>query len=164
MTTPPRDVLTTRPDRLSLGLGLTFLTAAVPAAALSAANPFEHGWWLVAYLTLVGGLSQLLLGPGRTWLKSRAESPQPSEVRLWRELVLWNVGACAVPIGVFTDSSPTILAGSAILLIALTLYAAGLHRATSKAAGFARAYYVLVGFLCASVLVGTGLAGALPWQ
>ena len=88
MTTPPRDVLTARPDRLSLGLGLTFLAAALPAAALSAANPFEHGWWLVAYLTLVGGLSQLLLGPGRTWLLARAGSPRPRESNLWGELAL----------------------------------------------------------------------------
>jgi hypothetical protein len=50
-----------RPDRLSLGLGLTFLAAAMPTAALSATNPFEHGWWLVAYLALVGGVGQLLL-------------------------------------------------------------------------------------------------------
>ena len=79
-----------------------------------------------------------------------------------------SVGAGAVPIGVFADSAPTILAGSAILLIALVLYAAGLRRAACNpgrpGGGWERAYYVLVGFLLASVLVGTGLAAALPWQ
>jgi hypothetical protein len=168
MPSPPRDLVVARPGRLSLGSGLTFLAAAAPAAALSATDPFEHGWWLVAYLALVGGLSQLLLGLGRAWLLSRAGSPRPRESRLWAELTLWNVGASAVPIGVFTDSGPTILIGSAILLIALVLYAAGLRRAAGNpgrpGGGWDRAYYVLVGFLLASVLVGTGLAAALPWQ
>jgi hypothetical protein len=168
MPRPPRDLVAARPGRLSVGSGLTFLAAVAPAAALSATDPFEHGWWLVAYLALVGGLSQLLLGLGRAWLLSRAGSPRPRESRLWAELTLWNVGASAVPIGVFTDSGPTILVGSAILLIALVLYAAGLPRAARNpqrpGGGWERAYYVLISFLVASVLVGTMLAGALPWQ
>jgi len=168
MTSPPRDLLATRPSRLSLGSGLTFLAAAVPAAALSAAKPFEHGRWLVAYLALGGGVSQLLLGPGHTWLLSRLGSPCPRESMLWAELVLWNVGACAVPIGVLADSPSMINVGSATLLVALVLYAAGPRQAARKTrwpgARWERAYYVLVGFLFASVLVGTGLAGALPGQ
>jgi hypothetical protein len=168
MPSPPRDLVAAGPGRLSLGSGLTFLAAAAPAAALSATDPFAHGWWLVAYLALVGGLSQLLLGLGRAWLLSRAGSPRPRESRLWAELTLWNVGASAVPIGVFTDTGPTILVGSTILLIALVLYAGGLRRAAGNpgrpGGGWVRAYYVLVGFLLASVLAGTGLAAALPWQ
>jgi hypothetical protein len=163
MISPPRAVLTELQDRLSLGLGLAFLAAAAPAAALRATQPFEHGWWLVAYLLLVGGLSQLLLGPGRTWLLSRVGRSQPRVARLWGELVLWNVGTCAVPIGVFTDSASTVLAASAVLLIALIMYAAGLNRTDRGPGRLAGAYYLLVSFLFASVLVGTRLADALPW-
>jgi hypothetical protein len=57
---------------------------------------------------------------------------------------------------------------AAVLLIALVLYAAGLRRAAGNPGwprgGWERAYYVLVGFLFASVLVGTVLGEALPLQ
>jgi multisubunit Na+/H+ antiporter MnhB subunit len=57
-----------------------------------------------------------------------------------------------------------VVAGSIILLIALALYAAGLRRAARDAGPLGRAYYVLVGCLFASVLVGTQLAEAPPCQ
>lgn len=163
-----RDHRPTGPDRLSRGLGLAFLLSSALAAALRATTPFEHGWWLVAYLALVGGLAQLLLAPGRASVLSRVGSAYPPRVWLWCELVLWNVGALTVPIGVFADGASAVLAGSVILLTALVLYAAGLRRTARKARrparGWERAYYVLIGFLVASVFVGTGLAEALPWQ
>jgi hypothetical protein len=65
---------------------------------------------------------------------------------------------------VFTGSASIVLAGSMILLIALALYAASFHRAAPDAGPLGRAYCLLVSFLFASVLVGTQLAQALPWQ
>jgi hypothetical protein len=46
-----------------------FLVAAVLVAAVRGLVPFAHGWWLVSYLVLVGGISQWLLGgaPGPPW-------------------------------------------------------------------------------------------------
>lgn len=163
-----RDHRPTRPDRLSRGLALAFLLAAALAAALRTTTPFEHGWWLVAYLALVGGLAQLLLAPGRASGLSRVGAAHPPRAWLWCELALWNVGTLVVPVGVFTDGASAVLGGSIVLLTALVLYAAGLRRAARKARrsarGWERAYYALIGFLVASVLVGTRLGEALPWQ
>jgi hypothetical protein len=48
------------------------------------------------------------------------------------------------------------------------MYAAGLYRsarsARSRRGVWELTYYTLVGSLIGSVLIGTGLADALPWQ
>ena len=41
-----------------------FEVVAATVAVVQATAPFTHGWWLLAHLILVGGLSQLLLGSG----------------------------------------------------------------------------------------------------
>lgn len=154
--------------RVSWGLGLAFLLAADTAAWLRATAPFEHGWWLVSYLALVGCVAPLLLARGRAALLSRLRCAQPSRAWLWYEIGLWNVGAMVVPVGVLTDGAATVGVGSVLLLVALALYAAGLYRsaraAPSRRGAWERAYYTLVGFLIGSVMIGTGLADALPWQ
>lgn len=154
-------------DRLACRLGLGFIAAAALAAGLRASTAFEHGWWLVAYFALVGGLAQLLLVTGRASLAARAGPAPPARWRGW-EVTLWNGGTVAVPIGVFSDGDPIVLGGSVLLLAALVLYAAGLHRPASPvprgAPGWEAAYYALIVFLTGSVCVGAGLAGALPWQ
>ena len=64
-------------------------------AAINSAAPFAHGSWLAAYLVLVGGVAQLLLGVGCLGL------PAPRlSARLRRtQLGLWNVGNAAVASG-----------------------------------------------------------------
>src|SRR5690348_11056072 len=39
-----------------------YLAAAALVGAVHASAPVTRGWWLVAFLSLVGGVSQLLLG------------------------------------------------------------------------------------------------------
>jgi hypothetical protein len=153
---------------VSWGLGLTFLVAADIAAWLRATAPFDHGWWLVTYLALVGCIAQLVLARGRSMLLSRLGCADPGRAWLWREIVFWNAGAVLVPVGVLTDGAATVRAGSILLLVALTMHAAGLYRsarsARSRRNAWERAYYTLVAFLVGSVAIGTGLADALPWQ
>jgi hypothetical protein len=148
---------------------VAFLLAAAALAVVRSVEPFDHGWWLVSYLALVGGVSQLLLGAGRLMLAgTRASAPRRRRTP-WGELVLWNVGTLLVPMGVLTDTPEVVAAGSVVLLVALVLFAAASR--TPAAAGPARhqrsylwAYRGLVAFLAGSVVVGAGLAEALPWQ
>lgn len=58
-----------------------FGVAGMAIAVTNAAVPFSRGWWLVAYLILVGALSQLLLGVGQLALAARAQSPTPAGSR-----------------------------------------------------------------------------------
>jgi hypothetical protein len=82
--------------------------------------------------------------------------------------VLWNVGTLAVPVGVFIERDAPVLAGSALLLAALALFAVDLRRSLRKAHrgtdGWERAYLAVVTFLAGSVLVGANQAEAFPWR
>jgi hypothetical protein len=120
-------------------------------AALNSAVPFSHGSWLAAYLVLVGGVSQGLLGVGGVAL---ARTRRASRL----ELALWNTGTMAVALGVLVDAPAIVGLGSAALLAAL----AGFGSATvaGGARGWRAAYHALILALAVSVLTGCALAFA----
>jgi hypothetical protein len=125
-------------------------------AAVNSAAPIAHGSWLAAYLVLVGGVSQVLLGAGRLALRA----PRPTPTLLRAQLVLWNLGSVAVPAGVLTDAPMLVTAGSIALLLALALFAAGAgeRRRDLRAV----VYLAIIVGLAASVVVGSALADAAP--
>lgn len=89
-------------------------------SAIKSAAPFAHGSWLAAYLVLVGGVAQLVLGAG-------CLLPEPS-FGLGRgraQLILWNVGNACVVGGVLASAVGLVLAGSLSLLGALIGFAFG---------------------------------------
>ncbi|MGI8844711.1 MAG: hypothetical protein ACR2HC_00790 [Thermoleophilaceae bacterium] len=157
--------LLAEPDRSSRALTVAFGAAAVIGAVLRFSSHYAHGWWLVAYLLLVGAVAQLLLAPGGTWVALRFGAVPPAQRRWWA-LGLWNLGTVLVPIGVFVNRASPVLLGSALLLASLGLYASGVYRAASAAPrrsrAWAFAYFAVVAGLAGSVLVGAALAGALP--
>ncbi|HEY5296103.1 MAG TPA: hypothetical protein VIJ70_11565, partial [Gaiellaceae bacterium] len=128
------------------GCAAAFTIAATVAAIVRIATPFAHAWWLVAYLALVGGLSQLLLGSGLnaiTSAKGRAPSATSSSV----QLVLWNVGTALVAIAVLAGTSAGVIAGSVLLLAALASFALSLGRTGPVTRGWPLGYLLLVLFL-----------------
>jgi hypothetical protein len=143
-----------------------FVVVAAAVAGAQAAAPFTRGWWLVSYLILVGGLSQLLLGSGLIALARRSAARAGSVSSRRAQLVLWNAGTVSVAIADLRESAAGVLAGSVLLYIALTLFGLGLRRVSATARRpswrWFRGYAMLVGFLGACVMVGAGLAGALP--
>ena len=149
---------------LFAGLAGAFTLAAAMVAAARSQQPFDHGWWLVAYLLLVGGLSQLIFGAGQFALGAASARPRV----LAGELVFWNLGALLVPVGVFAGAPVVVAIGSIVLLAALALFAAATNVQSRRRARdhlfWLYAYRAVVIFLAGSVVVGTGLADALPWQ
>lgn len=143
-----------------------FVVAAAAVAVVQATAPFTRGWWLVAYLALVGGLSQLLLGNGLLALarRSAARACGPNATRA--QLVLWNAGTVTVAVADLAEVQGAVLAGSVALYGALVLFGLGLRRVSVSARHpsrrWLRAYVVLLVFLAASVVIGAALAGALP--
>lgn len=110
-----------RPTIASLALGGALIVAGGVFAAVNSASPFGHGSWLAAYLVLVGGISQVVLGLGA--LALRGPCAFGSRVATAR-LALWNLGSLAVPAGVLAARAGPVSAGSAALLCSLTLFAA----------------------------------------
>ncbi|MDQ3138993.1 MAG: hypothetical protein M3Q93_15580 [Gemmatimonadota bacterium] len=148
--------------------GSAFVLAAATAAIVNAASPFARGWWLVAFLVLVGGVSQVLLGVGQFRLAARASvDPGPSAL-LWAQVALWNAGTLAVAAADMAVAPAGVAAGSVVLMAALCLFLVSARRSrrwARGAAGWREASYVtLLVFLAASVVVGTFLADAVPGQ
>jgi hypothetical protein len=127
-------------------------------AALNSAAPFSHGSWLAAYLVLVGGVAQLLLGVGCLGL------PAPSlSVRLrGAQLALWNLGNVAVIAGVLGDAVGLVAAGSVTLLAALGGFAIGAGPAAAPARRRVVLYRLAILGLAISVVIGSFLADASP--
>lgn len=106
-------------------------------AAVNSAAPFDHGSWLAAYLVLVGGVSQILLGVGRTALPA----PRPPLALHRAPLALWNLGSLVVPAGVLADLAPMVTVGSVALLAGLVLFARGLTPLRRDVRGLATLYW-----------------------
>jgi hypothetical protein len=145
-------------------MAAAFSLAAVAVAVVRSRQPFDHGWWLVAYFALVGGLSQLILGAGQFAVGAGSAGRRV----LAGQLVLWNFGAVLVPIGVLAGAPGVVAVGSVVLVVALALFAAATgvprRRAGRDHRFWLYAYWAVAIFLAGSVIVGTGLADALPWQ
>lgn len=142
--------------------GSTHLLAAATVAVLNLNAPFTRGWWLVAYLSLVGGISQLLLGPGLIAIARKADAEVP-EPRAWKmKLILWNAGTVMVAAASMARTPAGVPAGSLLLFAALALFSTARRTvrasASDSAAAWLRLYGWLLGFLCVSIVVGNYLA------
>jgi hypothetical protein len=140
--------------------------AAAAVAIVQSASPFARGWWLVAYLFLVGAVSQILLGNGLLALARRSAARASGTNAARGQLVLWNVGTVTVAVADLKEVPGVLLAGSVALYGALVLFGLGLRRihvtALHPSRRSLRGYAVLLIFLAASVVTGAALAGALP--
>lgn len=139
-------------------LGGAMIVAGGLVAAVNSAAPFDHGSWLAAYLVLVGGVSQILLGLGHLFLPA----PKPSARLLHVQLACWNVGNLVVAGGVLADVTAGVMAGSVVLLVALGCFATGAGWERSAARGRLAAYHAFGLMLAVSVLIGGALAGSNP--
>lgn len=128
-------------------------------------RPFAHGWWLVAYLSLVGGVAQLILAPGVVAL-ARIRDPRTYDLsHSMLELLLWNVGTIIVAVADLMGRPVGVLVGSVLLIAALFLFTLELRttlRRTSTAGRAAVTWAWLYGgflvFMAASTAIGTVLA------
>jgi len=156
------------PERAFGSCATVFAVAAGIVAVANAVVPFAHGWWLVAFLALVGGLSQSLLGRGLSVLVARTGARRTVESTTWAQLALWNVGVVFVAMADLAAAPAGVLIGSVLLLAALGLFAVALRRTVATAVSPMPAgvivYGVLIVFLAGSVILGAGLAEALPGQ
>jgi hypothetical protein len=148
--------------------GAGFVAAAAAVGGLNAASPFERGWWLASYLLLVGGVSQVLLGGGQHIVAAGRHAAAPSRGLSWAQFVLWNVGTTTVAVADMARVMPGVAAGSALLIVSLALFVAGLRRigrtARSRTRALERGYVALLVVLAGCVVLGIFLAGAAPGQ
>jgi len=137
--------------------GAVCIVAGGLVAAVTGPLDLDHGSWVAAYLVLVGGVMQYVMG----W--SRDPSAPPSG-RGWTAVIGWNVGNALVISGVLSDRTWLVDAGSVLLVLVLLIAvrdAVGQHgdRSAALAGTSVRTGYVaLAVFVAASIPVGIVLA------
>ncbi len=153
------DAVTLRQAAPATVVAVVCVVAGGLVAALTAANPTEHGTWAAAYLVLVAGVSQVGLAVGQALLAG----PELSARTRIAELVTWNGGNAAVLAGTLTGAVWAVDVGGALLVVTLGLVVFVLRRHHAREGGrrlaLARsAFQLLVLVLLVSIPIGLWLA------
>lgn len=124
-------------------------------AAATAPAPSTHGSWAAAYLVLVAGAAQVVLGLGQAVLAPVA----PSRRVVTNEVVVWNTANAAVIAGTLLGLAALLYAGSALLVLGLGVFLHSTHSPGRPAPGLLWAYRLLTLLLLVSIPVGLVLEG-----
>lgn len=98
-----------------IGLGLVIGGGLLSAALAPTAS--YHSSWAVAYVVLVAGVAQGVLGLGQAVLTSGAVSAGVRQAELW----CWNLGNAAVIVGTLSDVPVVLYIGCVALIATLVL-------------------------------------------
>ena len=139
-----------------VAIGSAWVVAGGLVAAVTRLVAFELGPWTAAYLVLVGGVAQVVLGAGSAWLASTL--PSVSKVRV--ELVAWNLGVVATIGGTLGGVPVVTTTGGVGLLLSGYWFVATPHSAGTK-----RPRWVLVAWWATWLLVisSVPVGVALSW-
>ncbi|HEU4362374.1 MAG TPA: hypothetical protein VFR27_12830 [Mycobacterium sp.] len=119
------------------------------AAAIAAPAPTRHGVWAAAYLVLVLGVGQIVLGIGPALLASTPPSARMVTVTA----TLFNIANIAILLGIVTNHITVFDAGSLLLLIALALFLHGVWHGARRGWPL-YVYRLLVAVLAVSIPIG----------
>lgn len=122
-------------------------------AAATGPSGFARGSWVAAYLVLVVGAAQVVLGAGQVLL---TDSPPSSARRAWL-LLAYNLANIMVLTGTLIGSVVVVTGGSVVLLAALVGFWASVGRSRRRWWHLAL-YRVLVAALALSVPIGVALS------
>lgn len=104
------------------------IVAAGFISAITAFSPSYMASWMVAYLVLVVGVAQLMLGFGQAYLAEKA----PSRSLLIAEIVLFNVANIATIAGTLMSMLVVVYFGAALMIVSLGLFLWGVRMANRK--------------------------------
>ena len=111
------------------------------------------------------GSRSCLVG-GQFVVAARRQAAASTRALTWTQFALWNIGTVAVAGADMAQVVPGVVAGSAILIVALALFHAGLrqigHTACRRSRALEHGYLTLLALLIACVVLGTFLASAAP--
>lgn len=123
-------------------------------AAATAYAPTQKTVWATAYIVLVAGVAQGVLGAAMGWLAPNARLPIT-----WTAFLLFTFGNAGVLIGQFTGLLAITFVAGAMLMIALVLIVIATHRDRAPAHPAALwTFRAIVIVLAVSVPVGLVLA------
>lgn len=136
-------------------LGVAAIVASGLSAAAIAHRPTQPLVWMVAYLTLVVGVGQYVLGLGQARLGDKA----PSRVTVWSQWLLLNAGHAGVIAGSLLRNVEVVAVATVPYVLALAWFGMRVRR---QAGGrLILGYRAIALLLLASSLVGVGLSAWL---
>lgn len=136
-----------------LAIGGLCVIAGGFVAAVTAHAPSQKATWAAAFLVLVAGVAQILLGAGQAWLAEQRPSPR----WLIGELTAWNIGNAAVIVGAVARVTPVTDLGGVLLVVALVLLLMAV-RGSRRRGWLLALYRVLIAIVLVSIPVGLVLA------
>ena len=134
--------------------GVIAIVAAGLVAAAIAYQPTTPLVWMVAYLVLVAGVVQYVLGAAQTTL---AANP-PTAGTIWGEWVLLNLGHAGVIAGTLTGRFSLLVVGTACYDVAMIWMAWSVRGGTPGPRRIG--YWLLILAMAASSLIGVSLTVA----
>ncbi|MDQ0276232.1 hypothetical protein QO003_000535 [Arthrobacter silviterrae] len=137
---------------LTLG-GISLILGGVVSAA-SAGSPSYTSAWAVAYLVLVGGMAQLVLGIGQAELASK----RLPAMLLAAEAALLNVSTVAVLLGTILTAPALTYAGAGLLLVTLVAFIWAVRGASQHLPWLLWAFRIMVVVLLVSAPIGLVIA------
>jgi uncharacterized membrane protein HdeD (DUF308 family) len=123
-------------------------------SAIAAASPSYIASWAVAYIVLVAGVAQLVLGIGQAELASI----QPPRWVIVVEVVALNLANIAVLIGSLAEIRVLSYLGAALLVIALVLFVWAVRGAHSRNRWLLYAFRIMVVVLAVTAPIGLVIA------
>jgi hypothetical protein len=143
-----------RPFRVLTGLGALSVVAGGVVAAVTGPLELDKGSWLAAYLVLVSGVSQFVIGQAPARLAVRPISSRWA----WSLVASWNLGNAAVISGTLLALPQLVDVGSVLLVLGLGIAAFSVRGGdpSTRALGWAYRFVLLV--LAISIPIGVLLA------
>ncbi|MDN5865581.1 MAG: hypothetical protein L0I62_10300 [Gammaproteobacteria bacterium] len=131
-----------------VALGIAAIVAGGLVAAVSAHHPTRNLVWMAAYLVLVAGVIQCVLGAGQAWL---AERP-PRSRSAWGQWGLFNLANAGIIAGTLCSLPGLVAAATVLFLAALLWFFGGVRRCRRR--GWGVAYRVLLALVSLGACVG----------
>lgn len=123
-------------------------------SAITAFSPSYYASWVVAYLVLVVGVAQLMLGFGQAYLAEKA----PSRSLLMAEIVLFNAANIATVAGTLLGWLVVVYIGAILMILSLALFLWGVRIAHRKHLWLLYGFRAIVFILMVSAGIGLVIA------
>jgi len=123
-------------------------------SAVTALSPSYTASWAVAYVVLVAGVAQLVLGIGQ----ARLATEQPSARVIAIEAVAFNLAHVAVVLGTVLALTPVVFAGAALLVIALILFVWGVRGGRTDSRVMLYGFRIMIAILIVTAPIGLVIA------
>lgn len=131
-------------------LGCIAIIAGGFIAAAVAHAPTQAMVWLIAYLILVVGVAQYVLGAAQATITAAADAPRPSAT--WLHWLILNLGHAAVITAALANRFNLLIVGTILYEIAMLWFAWSVRH--TQRSCYRAGYWLLIAIMFGSAIVG----------